>query len=74
MTEEEAKKKWCPMAKQYPVGNQSDVTTHSVDCIASGCMMWKWINPLKVPIGKQLKNEKYGYCGLSGNPESAAGV
>lgn len=32
MTEEEAKTKWCPMAK----------TSIDENCIASGCMMWVW--------------------------------
>ena len=51
MTEEEAKKRWCPMARvhisrslsgsEYYSNNRlalHDLTT----CIASGCMAWRW--------------------------------
>lgn len=48
MTEEEAKKRWCPMVRT--VDNNGAVTNktasgniYKIDqCIASECMMWRW--------------------------------
>lgn len=59
MTEDEAKTKWCPMARP---DNQTAANRRYVDgeamknsrCLGSGCMMWRW-------SGKTT-----GYCGLAG--------
>jgi hypothetical protein len=64
MTEEEAKKKWCPMvriAHENVVANRTDGygdnNFHKLQCcIASDCMMWR------------LNIQPYGYCGLGGKP------
>lgn len=69
MTEEEAKKKWCPMIRTGMVAGMA--VNHHVDmnpggqgvydetrCIASDCMMWR--------------SAPTGYCGLAGNVVAAA--
>jgi hypothetical protein len=68
VTEDEAIKKWCPMARVFTLGvtrswqkepqMKDDVVSVS-HCISSGCMMWRW----------QIKNarESYGFCGLAGS-------
>lgn len=60
MTEEEAKTKWCPMARyvfnyrDYASGNRFEKGlidgNHPCKCLGTGCMMW---------VG-----EKVGKCGL----------
>lgn len=74
MTEEEARKKWCPMVRfagqvLEPAYNRtnSGITLQQHDkCIASDCMMWRWT------FGKEDNRELYGdhtgYCGLRGKP------
>jgi len=53
MTEQEARTKWCPMARvsTYSVGNPAESAANRTDegtpypasrCIASDCMMWRW--------------------------------
>lgn len=70
MTEEEAKTRWCPMAR---TGDEHD------RCITSSCMMWReiWLdrdvykftpNPdgsVTCADGPSLIG---GYCGLAGKP------
>ena len=71
MTEEEAKKRWCPMARvhisrslsgsEYYSNNRlalHDLTT----CIASGCMAWR--------TGESYGERFSGYCGLAGKQEA----
>ncbi len=82
MTEEEAKKKWCPMARVHIVENEDyyhnrtatgpavNKGTAKANCIASACMMWRW-EGREAPAGSVFENEKstvYGYCGLAGKP------
>lgn len=55
MTEEEARKKWCPMT-----GDQRD------KCIASDCMMWRWI--LRTQAEILVDAPLIGYCRLGGKP------
>lgn len=52
MTEDEAKKKWCPAAQELD---------RMANCLASGCMAWRWED-----IAKRKPID--GYCGLSGRP------
>jgi len=69
MTEEEAKTKWCPMARVIESANdpsfnriqykdKDDVeVAHGSYCIATDCMMWEWL---------ELPGEGEGYCGFKG--------
>lgn len=43
MTEEEAKKKWCPFAKPLVIGNKGWSTNQddNYNCIGSYCMAWR---------------------------------
>ena len=51
MTEEQAKKKWCPMVRFHVVGGNvwsneygdGEPSQDSTKCIASECMMWREI-------------------------------
>jgi hypothetical protein len=81
MTKDEAKTKWCPMARTV----DDAVKTVSVNrlpnwggtpdpdcvCIASACMMWRWDKTCgswhdqNFEIVQSLTD---GYCGLAGNP------
>lgn len=81
MTEDEAKTKWCPMAR---VGSSSSGNgalnkdwargpVAASMCIASECMMWRWHlrslprdYPHQPPMVETSKTE--GYCGLAGAP------
>ena len=67
MTEDEAKTKWCPMARlasgggsvnRYYVGGMGGGPTTGSNCIASGCMMWR------------ETSSQHGYCGLAGRPRA----
>lgn len=60
-TEEEAKKKWCPMMRsnnQFP---------YHASCLASECMMWKWASDTpKIRKAMEMNpDECDGYCGLT---------
>ena len=75
MTEEEARKRWCPFVRyatrddggDYP--ERAHVVTGNrflhkpgpglTNCIASGCMAWRWTG---------FPAERLGYCGLAGKP------
>ncbi len=67
MTEEDAKKRWCPFARAHWSGGveseyqgnrffaEDGVTSDpSTACLASGCMAWRWVS------------SGHGYCGLAG--------
>ena len=65
-TEESAKKLWCPMARAIQNTDKYDeagtwyVSNEGSKCIASSCMMWRWVTT--------LDGDK-GYCGLAGVPK-----
>ena len=70
-TEEEAKTKWCPMVRifsgtsNYVAACNKNMLDRDKDkdrCIASNCMMWRWIPTIYAP------ETKSGYCGLAGKP------
>lgn len=76
-TEEEAKTRWCPLARQNEFSRQGD------QCMASHCMAWRWARKLN-PDWKPDHTMSYpprdtrndppmyivdttrGYCGLAG--------
>jgi hypothetical protein len=61
LTEEEARKKWCPNVRLNGGGapfnrfNDGDDPPGAL-CMASACMSWRWWDG------------GYGYCGLAGKP------
>jgi len=82
MTEDEAKKRWCPMRCVAGAGsdgcidNRGNVDGRDVhanssrDCLGSGCMAWRW-NEMGVVEengkGKRVPVQwEDGYCGLAG--------
>ena len=64
MSEEEARTKWCPMARVYsPDGaynKEGGCLAHGSTCIASDCMMWRQWGP----SSEGMK----GFCGLGDRP------
>ena len=61
-TEENAKKKWCPMvsnSNQYPFHETTDYDlTYHTKCITSDCMMW-------IVPDCEANKDFLGYCGLT---------
>jgi hypothetical protein len=73
MTEEQARKKWCPMTRfLYAEGDSSRgvyavaVNTDRPEslCVGSECMMWRWDEKEEEAHG--LDGTECGYCGLAG--------
>lgn len=74
LTEDEAKKTWCPQTPRefQPNGGLDSDSC----CLASGCAVWQQIMEPYTPEGgdpletiKGLRPSGEGYCGLAGNPE-----
>jgi hypothetical protein len=66
VTEEEAKKRWCPMDRHVNQAAKCSTNTNC-GCVGSNCMLWRW-------VGKKVKKHEegvpaVGYCGLAGIPE-----
>ena len=61
MTEEEAKQKWCPMARVHGMESAGNRIDHA-NCIASDCMAWVWDGGGLSP--NKLHDTRYGHCGL----------
>ena len=74
MTEEESRKKWCPMVRFHngldgdvycsrPVGIVDD---NASKCIASDCAMWVWDYPDGAEMLSEAHKELFskGHCGL----------
>jgi len=78
MTEEEARKKWCPMVRFHVVDDSVEDNknrykdSESVLCIASDCMMWRGNVIGTHPTERDEKGNYLevldGYCGLGGKP------
>lgn len=75
MTEDEAKQRWCPMARiRDDEDNGLSVNRFSEHgtpvacmCIASDCMMWRQKHGLPNPkTGISYPKDGEGYCGLAG--------
>lgn len=81
MTQDEAKKRWCPFAHSrsvrfedeengggsvmYMPANKNRPTTL---CVAGDCMAFRWITE-NTPDGRGIQASKTeGYCGLAGKP------
>ena len=86
-TEEEARKCWCPFARQWSMGvdqmgsggwnrhmpntGTDDKAPYGCKCIASECMAWR-VGIYKLGDGPSPRpSVAYGYCGLAGNPAAA---
>jgi hypothetical protein len=71
-TEDEAKTKWCPEAREA-IGDDryGGATTNrgipdDCNCFASACMAWRWydgMGPVEVAGTNMMP---YGYCGKGG--------
>jgi len=73
MTEDEARKLWCPFARAIDhhgdvrdgvAGINRDDDGHPDEacrCLASGCMAWRW-------YGGPDDAQTNGWCGLAGGP------
>ena len=59
MTEEEAKTKWCPFARNG--GEAGCNRLQSTECLGSACMAWRWSEEF-------ADADTEGYCGLAGKP------
>jgi hypothetical protein len=80
MTEEEAKRKWCP-AIRFLIGPETstwkgvaytnrcqELEPSACLCIASECMMWRKEKALYGDdYGKDIPDDR-GYCGMGGQP------
>lgn len=77
LTEDEARGKWCPMAR-VPYRNPPEwahVVTGAINrgagyerecrCIASACMAWQWRDNPFTHDGKP-NTRRRGFCGLAG--------
>jgi len=67
MTEDEARKLWCPFARDslenYGSYNRQEggEALETCRCLASGCMAWRW-------YGGPDDAQTNGWCGLAGAP------
>ena len=66
VSEEQAKKKMCPIRANRSNGGGRDFGPNT--CVASDCMMWKWVmehrgdHPFTM-----VQSRDQGYCGLTFN-------
>jgi len=80
VTEEEAKTKWCPFARQMitldrdpggvpiAIGSANRYSGAEVAaCMGSACMAWRW-NTRKEDFGAKTVRMDSGFCGLAGKP------
>ena len=77
MTEEEAKTKWCPMARALAESSVSAAVNRTFEsgaedpdcrCLASGCMAWRFDELPHLNLKGAPALEIHGYCGLAGRP------
>ena len=82
LTEDEARTKWCPMARvrDGDAGSYNRWITVRDDhgcretawCIASACMAWRWHAERQegfIPAGWDDPEPTRGYCGAFGRPD-----
>jgi hypothetical protein len=71
MTEQEAKKKWCPLGQISVIGTAG---IQAQMCVASDCMLWRHngIKDIKIDRGymepPDIETVEIGYCGLANKP------
>lgn len=75
MTEDEAKKKWCPYTSMTTLDTPVDQCGRQKNCIGSACMMWRpYVRAVEqsravgVVDKVSFTTEHGGYCGLAGKP------
>lgn len=51
MTEDEARKKWCPVSGGAP----PQLVVLTSNCIASGCMAWRTLPPTATDFGARIR-------------------
>ena len=71
MTEEEAREKWCPMARFTEDGfnNRDNSADSDSRCIGSGCMWWGWMmreGKSEQGVPNPYLDEKQGRCEAPG--------
>ena len=78
VTEEEAKKKRCPImsARRYSeesIANTTYLKPIYLKCEASECMAWRWSKKTAelMVLTDVPEKDRRGYCGLAGNPEES---
>jgi hypothetical protein len=81
MTEDEARKMWCPFvrvadsldatppAANCTAGPDADRTPDWASCVGSLCMAWRLKEPLTVHEIEYYGGKAQGYCGLAGKIE-----
>jgi len=74
MTEDEAKTKWCPHARELGDGAVSYNRDYNgkatrARCLGSGCMAWQWIDRMTATDDEyEFKSVRIGgFCGLTGH-------
>lgn len=69
MTEDEARTKWCPMARVTVKEMPANRITERYNCIASDCMMWKveisQYDANEINRKSNARQKATGYCGLA---------
>ena len=80
LTEDEAKTKWCPHARNLHQWNEEAAPNRDADdkpisrCIASACMAWRWREDggyRQTKDGTWVSGnvtDAIGFCGLAGKP------
>lgn len=76
MTEDGAKRMWCPFSRLSSYTGEAAVNRRREDggilpssgCIASECMAWRWALPHYQIVNGKAGPIDDGYCGLAGNP------
>ena len=66
ITEEQAKTKVCPMARNAPANAGPSGTGGGQFCVGSDCMAWREFIITHAHGGAAA--EKHGFCGMAGRP------